>query len=160
MDTEVTKLLTTVILGVTGFGISVYYSKRTQKIANEKMMKELFTEFNQRYNELNNFLVEIEQKYPSLDKLKKAKSADNAEYGELLKQKVIDYFSLCAEEFYWFHHKKRIDPLIWESWHSGMNYWYKIPSIKALWEKEINDNGKESYYIDTKKKKIVEFFKD
>ena len=55
MDTEVTKLLTTVILGATGFGISMYYSNRTQKIANEKMMKELFTEFNQRYNELNNF---------------------------------------------------------------------------------------------------------
>ena len=161
MDTELTKLLTSVILGLTGFGITVYYSRRTQKIANEKMMKELFTEFNKRYSELNNYLVEIEQKYPSLEQLEKAKSGDNTEYGDLLKQKVIDYFSLCAEEFYWFHHKKRIDPLIWESWRSGMSYWYEIPTIKALWKKEVADNGKGSYYIIEKTgKPTVEFFED
>lgn len=160
MDTELTKLLASVILGAIGFGITVYYSRRTQKIANEKLMKELFTEFNSRYNELNNYLVEIEQKYPSLDELLKASKDENPEYGDFLKQKVIDYFSLCAEEFYWFHHKKRIDPLIWRSWHSGMNYWYKIPAIRSLWQKEVKENGKESYYIYTNGKKTAEFFKD
>lgn len=156
MEPEVTKLCTTVILGLIGFGISVYYSKRTQKIANEKMMKELFTEFNKRYDEINKSLVEIEKEYPTSDALDKAKSADNPKYGNFLRQKVIDYFSLCAEEFYWYHYKKRIDRLIWKSWQSGMNYWYKkVPVVKYLWELEVKANGKESYHIDIKQKKIV-----
>lgn len=148
---------TTLILGIIGICITRYYSKHTQKIENEKMMKELFTEFNKRYDEINDHLVEIEQHFKTLAELEKAQSDIHENYGDFLKQKVIDYFSLCAEEFYWFHHKKRIDPIIWESWHSGMNYWYnEVPAIQDLWKKEIEANGKESYYITDE----TEFFVD
>lgn len=143
------SLLATILLGSVGILITIYYSWHTKKLLHEQMLKQLFTEFNARYAELNNSLIEIEKKYPTLEQL------NNAEDGDKLKQKVIDYFSLCAEEFYWFHHKDRIDKIIWKSWQSGMNYWYNhVPSIKALWEAEVRMNGKHSYYIDSDK----EFF--
>lgn len=144
-------LIATIILGSLGVIITAYYSWHTKKIADEQMLKQLFTEFNQRYDKLNNYLVEVEKHYPTLELLNNAGNADE------LKQKVIDYFSLCAEEFYWYHHKKRIEPLIWKSWQSGMNYWYNhVPSIRSLWETEVASNGKQSYYITNK----TEFFID
>jgi hypothetical protein len=136
------SLISTVILGTIGICITYYYSWHTQKLSNEIMSKQLFTEFNNRYDKLNNFLIEIEKQYPTMDQLNKAPNAAE------LKKKVIDYFILCSEEFYWYHHKKRIDNIIWNSWHSGMNYWYNnVPAIKELWEQEVNTNSKASYYI-------------
>lgn len=136
------SIIATVGIGVIGFAITAYYSWHTKKIAHEQMQKQLFSEFNQRYSELNDWLNEIEVSYPTLAELKKAPNAKD------LKQKVIDYFSLCAEEFYWYHHKRRIDSLIWKSWQSGMNYWYqKVPAIRELWLNEVRTNGKHSYYI-------------
>ena len=135
-------LLSTIILGIIGIAITLYYSRHSKKLAHEQMLKQLFTEFNDRYDNLNNYLVEIEKNYPTLELLEKAKNSAE------LKQKVIDYFSLCAEEFFWYHHKGRIDGIIWKSWNAGMNYWYNdVPAIKDLWELEIKANGKASYYI-------------
>ncbi len=144
-------LIATIILGIVGIGITAYYSWHTKKIADEQMLKQLFTEFNQRYNVLNDHLFLIEQEFRTIELL------NQAENSRELKQKVIDYFSLCAEEFFWYYHKKRIDTLIWKSWQSGMNYWYnEVPAIKALWEVDLKANGKESYYITDH----VEFFID
>jgi hypothetical protein len=144
-------LIASIILGLLGVSITIYYSRHTKKIADEQMQKQLFTEFNLRYDVLNNYLSLIEQEFPTIELLEKAQNSKE------LKQKVIDYFSLCAEEFYWYHHKNRIDSLIWKSWQSGMNYWYnEVPSIKALWEEELKSNGKVSYYINSN----VEFFID
>lgn len=135
-------ILATIILGGTGILITAYYSWHTKKLSHEQMLKQLFTEFNQRYRELNDHLKEIEDNYESLMKLNESDKAD------FLKQKVNDYFSLCAEEYFWYHHKNRIDKVIWESWHSGMNYWYQnVPAIKELWQLEIKSNGVKSYYI-------------
>lgn len=134
--------VTTLILGTFGIILTGYYSWHTQKLANEKMQKDLFTEFNKRYDALNEPLTQIEQNYSTLELLNQAKNP------EKLKQKINDYFILCSEEFYWYHHKKRIDPIIWKSWQAGMSYWYnKVPTVKALWKQEILNNGKDSYYI-------------
>lgn len=136
------SLLATIILGAVGVAITLYYSWHSKKLAHEQLQKELFKEFNERYSRLNDFLVTVEREAPTLHELELHNEK------EILKQKVIDYFSLCAEEFYWYHHKERIDQIIWTSWHSGMNYWYKhVPAIKDLWKKEIAANGPESYYI-------------
>jgi len=142
-------LLATIILGSIGIIVTFYYSKHTKKIAHEQLLKQLFTEFNSRYKEINQHLAYIEQNCPKLDELNKSENAT------FLKDKVMDYFSLCAEEFFWHYHKKRIDPLIFNSWQSGMNYWYNnVPAIRSLWELEVKANGKLSYYITNEK----EFF--
>ena len=132
----------TLSLTIIATGITAYYARHTKKIADEQMLKQLFKEFNERYDKLNDTLSEVQTKYSTFDDLNQAPNS-----GEL-KKKVNDYFSLCAEEFYWYKHKKRIDKLLWESWQTGMNYWYNnVPSIKALWDKEVLVSGKRSYYI-------------
>lgn len=144
-------LIATLILGLIGIGVTAYYSWHTKKIAHEQMLKQLFTEFNIRYDELNNSLADIERDFNTIDKF------NNAENVIKLRQKVIAYFILCSEEFFWYYHKKRIDPLIWKSWQAGMNYWYNnVPAIKELWKKEVETTGKQSYYITNK----VEFFNE
>jgi len=136
-------ILATIVLGALGILITGYYSRHTKKISDEQLLKQLFTEFNERYSILNDHLKEVENKYKTLSELEKSKDAD------FLKKNVIDYFSLCAEEYYWYKHKKRIDKLIWVSWQSGMNYWYnKVPAIKDLWNIEVKENGKLTYYIE------------
>jgi len=142
------SIVTTLFLGVIGFLISWFYSSRTHALAHEQMMKQLFTEFNHRYNELNNFLKEIEDDFKESLKVSDEDCLSIKAKKLLLRQKVIDYFILCAEEYYWYHHKRRIDKLIWISWQSGMNYWYqKVPAINELWKEELKASGKSSYYL-------------
>lgn len=142
------SLLSTIILGAVGIIITLWYSIHSKNLAHDQMMKELFADFNRRYSQLNNSLAEIESKYPTIEKLNTAVNSF------ALKQAVQDYFNLCSEEFYWYYHKSRIDKIIWDSWQSGMIYWYNVPAIKDMWENEISLNGKVSYYITGK----TEFF--
>jgi hypothetical protein len=135
------SLVSSIILGSVGLLVTVIYSRHSTKLAHDQMMKELFADFNKRYNLLNNSLHEIETKYDTTEKLDKAPNSF------ALKQSVQDYFNLCAEEFYWYRHKRRIDKIIWDSWQSGMLYWYHVPAIKDMWQSEIAESGKASYYI-------------
>lgn len=142
------SIISSIILGLSALGVSWFYSHRTNKLEGDKMMKELFTEFNQRYDKLNDSLVWIEKEGLSLKDLNKEKY-------KLQRQATIDFFNLCAEEFYW-NQKGRVDPKVWKAWSSGMNYWVnEVSAIRELWESEIASNGKLSYYITGKE----EFFK-
>lgn len=122
-------------------GMNVLFSNRRE---NQKMAKELFVEFNTRYDLLNSKLesfVSGEQK----SKEQKGTRAD-----------VIDYFNLCAEQYHW-KKKKRIDKDIWNSWQAGMNYWYSHETIKSIWKDEVKTrDGELSYYL----KPGESFFKD
>lgn len=133
-----------IILGSVGLVITAFIAWHSAKLSRDQMLKELFAEFNERYAVLNNSLYTIEAKYSTLEKLNAAPDSTT------LKQAVLDYFNLCSEEFFWYHHKKRIDPLIWNSWQSGMRYWYSIPAIRDMWETEVKESGKASYYITDK----------
>jgi hypothetical protein len=132
--------ITTIILGGFGLIITFVFSLFNFKLSKDRMNKELFTEFNSRYNKLNNSLYNIVNKCDTLDSVEK---------DEKLKNDLIDFFNLCAEEYYW-HKKNRIDTLIWESWSVGMNNWYKYPVIQEVWEKEIKEFGCKCYYIKDK----------
>ncbi len=128
------------VLGTIGIILTAYYSWHTKKISHEQMLKQLFKEFNERYDLLNEHLLKIEREYPNYVDFNKNNNIE-------LRQKVIDYFNLCAEEYFWYRHKKRIDKVIWRSWHAGMNYWYRLDTIKKLWKKETENNGRISYYL-------------
>lgn len=112
----------------------------------DRMMKDLFKEFNARYDKINNSLKQIEKKCKNLKEL---------EEHPKLAYKLNDFFNLCAEEYYW-HKKGRIDKDIWEAWSDGMNDWYNdVEVIQKAWEAEIKYRGCKSYYISKKD----EFFK-
>lgn len=138
--------ITSIILGGSGLISTIVFSCATIKRESDKILKNLFTEFNSRYNNLNNELLRIVK--PDTNK-EKIKPEDRAI--------IIDFFNLCAEEYLW-KRKRRIDSKIWRSWQAGMNYWYNHnnPIIRELWDEETHDkNGLISYYIEKKD----EFFK-
>ena len=135
------------ILGVCGLIITYAYNKKNTKLANHKMHKELFTEFNARYDKLNDDLEIICSKNMNIDDFNKLNSGyNNYKYTAT----IIDFFNLCAEEYYWYS-KKRISKRVWKSWEKGMNDIYnKSEVIQALWDNECKNEGYISYYIDKK----------
>jgi len=140
------ELWPSIILGLVGTGITIYYAWHSKKMAHDQMMKELFTEFNKRYDALNEHLEEIKINCKTIDDLK-----DNI----ILKNKLTDFFNLCAEEYFW-HKKKRIDNEVWHAWESGMNDWYnQVKVIQLFWDEEFEKSKGISYYIKSKN----EFFK-
>jgi hypothetical protein len=120
------ELLVSFIGGVTGFTYFLY----RHHLDEAKLFKELFAEFNSRYDILNSHLNRILTR-PSEEPL----SAN--ERGHL-----FSYFNLCAEE-YLFYKAGYIDQLVWESWYRGMDAFFKHPSIQALWDEDCKS---DSYY--------------
>lgn len=110
--------------------LSFVYFIQKQKIEELRLFKELFQEFNVRFDDLNNDLNRIYGKGIDL----KNEEQDI--------QKLYDYFNLCGEE-YLYYQKGYIFPEIWEAWLNGMRYFYKNEKIKDIWDKELESN---SYY--------------
>jgi hypothetical protein len=130
---------TAILIGSVG----IIFSGLQWYLARIKMRKELFTEFNIRYMEMNDKLQEIHYKYKGKQEI------EIVDLSKEYEEKIIEYFNLCAEEYYW---KKRVrfsplDKKIWLSWTNGMKYYFKLPIIQKLWERELNVNGFESYYL-------------
>jgi hypothetical protein len=110
--------------------ISSIYFVEKQKLEQMELFKELFTEFNRRYDDLNERLNQI------LDgDQEKGLSKDQA-------SPLYDYFSLCGEE-YLFYKRGFIYPEVWRAWCNGMKVLGKNKRIRELWLKELRT---ESYY--------------
>ena len=100
-----------------------------QHLNETKLFKELFVEFNRRYDMLKN----------DLNSILFGPSEGVLSAGE--REKLFNYFNLCAEE-YFFYKAGYIDHDVWRSWCRGMNVFFSHPRIQGLWEQE----RKESYY--------------
>lgn len=120
------ELLVSAIVGVAGFTHFLY----RQHLDETKLFKELFTEFNARYDALNDDLNTILFGPPE-----GSLSADEKEH-------LFSYFNLCGEE-YFFYKAGYIDRLVWESWCRGMKVFFKHPRIQALWDQDCKA---DSYY--------------
>lgn len=113
--------------GVFAFAFGV----QKQNLKEIKLFKELFEQFNGRYDEMNDDLNQIYQQPPD-------KALNENEIKTLFK-----YFNLCGEE--WLYAKKGfICEEVWKAWKSGMDYFRKNPRIRDFWDKELSDN--DSYY--------------
>jgi hypothetical protein len=89
---------------------------------------DLFNKFNERYDNLNNDLQDIfKTEAPLTDEQRVF---------------VIDYFNLCAEE-YFFYSRGYIPHDVWHSWRKGMNAFAGNENFKALWKEEMATG---SYY--------------
>lgn len=120
------ELLVPAIGAVGGF---TYFFYR-QHLDETKLFKELFTEFNRRYDALNDDLNKILFR-PCEDPL-----------SDKERECLFKYFNLCAEE-YFFYEAGYIDRLVWESWYRGMGVLLRHPHVKTLWEQDCHAN---SYY--------------
>ena len=108
---------------------SIYFVEK-QKLEQMEIFKQLFTEFNKRYdglNEgLNKIITEDQEKELSRDQI------------DLL----YNYFNLCGEE-YLFYRQGFIYPEVWKAWCNGMMIFVNNKRIRDLWQKEAQT---ESYY--------------
>lgn len=93
-----------------------------------KFMKELLTEFNERYNRINGDLQSALWR--------------EGPFTEQAKLKFIDYFNLCAEEWLFRKTGYIYDP-VWNSWQNGMKQYGKDQRVKDLW---LSERGSDSYY--------------
>jgi hypothetical protein len=113
--------------GLVGGFAAFFY---TQHLQQSRLFKELFTEFNKRYDELNAALNEI------------CDRPTGARLSTEDKRILVDYFNLCAEEFL-FYRAGYIDNDVWRSWTNGMWRYARNKAIRELWESELKEN---SYY--------------
>ncbi|MGQ0722237.1 MAG: hypothetical protein ACT4PE_11810 [Candidatus Eiseniibacteriota bacterium] len=119
-------LIGSVIVAVLGF----CYFAQQQKLSETTLFKDLFTEFNRRYDGLNDRLVEIDGQ------------ADSTKLEGTHRQTIVDYFNLCAEEYLFFS-EGYIHPAAWRSWCAGMLWYFEREPFRALWAEESKTN---SYY--------------
>jgi len=135
------QILSSIITVLGGTLITCIIAWKQHKLNNDNTEKELFKDYNQRYSELNEKLINIIR----FNELNENQELYNA---------AIEFFNLCAEGYYW-KKKGRISGEIWKSWNSNMNSWLRrAPVLCELWESEMIFSGPESYYIKDK----YEFF--
>jgi hypothetical protein len=109
------------------------FSVQKQNLEETKLFKELFEQFNTRYDVLNDELNRI-----YFDKQPAGKPFTDDERETLYK-----YFNLCGEE--WLYAEKGfICAEVWCAWENGMDFFRQNPRIKRLWDEDLKDN--ESYY--------------
>jgi len=120
------NVLFPIVAAVLGF----FYFLQQNHLQTARFCKELVTDFNKRYDTLNNSLQSLLQKDKAV------------EFSKDEKLVFVDYFNLCAEE-HLFHKLGYIYKPIWESWHNGMKQYAKEPRIARIWATEKDTN---SYY--------------
>jgi hypothetical protein len=120
------QLLFSGIVAIAGF---VYFLYR-QHLDETKLFKELFVEFNKRYDVLNDNLNTV------------LFGPREGELTDAEREVLFRYFNLCAEE-YFFYQAGYIDHDVWKSWHTGMATFFAHPRIRKLWD---GDCKADSYY--------------
>lgn len=117
------------VLTVAGGALSFSYFVQKQKLEELRLFKELFKEFNARYDSLQDRLL------PVLCKTEGDLTSD-----ELFV--VNEYFNLCGEE-YLYYRLGYIDPAAWIAWENGMRFYMKNSRIAGFWKK---DSLSDSFY--------------
>jgi len=115
---------------IIGVPFGFLFTIQKQKSEELELFIRLFTQFNHRYDELNEKLNSIRDK-PS------DKTIEDDERNVL-----FQYFNLCGEEYLFFR-QGYIYPEVWEAWHNGMKFFRDNPRIRKLWDKELKS---DSYY--------------
>jgi hypothetical protein len=121
---------TALFLTLAGSVATGSYFVQKQKLEELLLFKQLFTEFNARYDKMNEAVNAI---------------LTNPENSLTLSEKntLNDYFNLCGEEFLFFK-KGYIYPEVWRAWHNGMqDFFNKDDRIREYWDEEKKS---DSYY--------------
>lgn len=123
-----------IALGLLGIVATLYLGALKQRIERDRFFKELFQDFNSRYDHKINDLIN-KLRYDPTWKLKKKE-----------RNIIIDYLNLCSEEYLW-RRKNRIPQEVWESWKAGILENLKIEQIWKIYQEEISTStGAKSFY--------------
>ena len=120
-------------LSLIGAFITLYIGLTQYKLNNDRIFKELFNNFNEKYDKRFSKLIN---------------TISNQKNGFTLSEKqkviIIDYLNLSAEEFLWYK-KGRIPKDVWESWKTGIEKNLSLEQIRDVAENEFT-KYKASYY--------------
>jgi hypothetical protein len=114
---------------IVGALLSLIYFVQKQKLEELRLFRELFKEFNARYNKMN-------------EKLARIVEATETEVSKQERETLIDYFNLCGEE-YLYYERGYIYPVVWKAWLNGMKANISAPRVLRVWQVEKQT---ESYY--------------
>jgi hypothetical protein len=124
-----------ILYAIIGSLISIYFGFLKLFVDYDKVFRELYVSFNEKYSKNFNDLLE------------KLRANDEKEILTLAdKNIIIDYFNLCSEEYLWFK-KRRIPNNVWNAWVSGIIENIRIPKVWNVFKEETNtDSQRISYY--------------
>lgn len=146
------SFLATLSIGLIAIRFTNKFSHKTDQFNKDSIFHQLFRDFNSRYSKVNFSLQELLEKSKD-DSYTLQNLNDDAE----LRDKMMDYFNICAEELYW-KKKGRIPDDVWNAWKIGMDSWYnEIPILQELWKEEISGEGYKSYYLNEGENLFQEF---
>jgi hypothetical protein len=111
-----------------GAVLALCFIVQKQKLEELRLFRDLFTDFNHRYDDMNEELEDVH--------------AGKQMGDSNLRITLVDYFNLCAEE-YLFYKEGFIHTLAWRSWCLGMLYYLKDERVRKIWDDEVR---KDSYY--------------
>jgi cell division protein FtsL len=121
------------LLGLMALVTTIFIGYLNYQHAQDRLFKDLFKEFNERYDKINDYFEEL-----------KSCNEDDSDLTLDRRKIVVDYLNLCAEEYFWFE-KGRIDQRAWESWEAGMKTWAKVPVVQKVFNMEMA-TWTSSYY--------------
>ena len=116
-----------------GVALTFCYFLQKQQLEETRLMKELITDFNRRYGDMDGTLqgtLRTKCVRPALL------------LSPRQQQTLVDYFNLCAEE-YLFYDLGYVEPRVWRAWKNGMKAYAKDKRIQELWK---NEKESKSYY--------------
>lgn len=117
------------LIGTTiGAALGFCYFAQRQKLDELRLFKELFTDFNRRYDEMND----------KLEGIRPIKQLNDPK----LQKTLVDYFNLCAEEYLFFE-EGYIHRAAWRSWCRGRLFYLEEDGIRKVWDNEVSQ---DSYY--------------
>jgi hypothetical protein len=125
------RLSVTIVGGI----LSSIYFVQKQRLEELRLFKERFTEFNSRYDALNEKLNQI------------IGTNQEAELTQDEINTLYDYFNLCGEE-YLYYKQGYVLPEVWEAWLNGMNIFCRDKRIRKLWEEELKTNSYYGFKLD------------
>lgn len=132
-----------VVVACVGGVLSLSFFVQKQKLEELLLFKELFAQFNDRYDKMNEGLNHILNKNSTPTPAKAAEVPWSESDEDIADRNVLfNYFNLCGEE-YLYYRLGYIFPEVWTAWHNGMMIFYENPRIQALWDQELQTG---SYY--------------
>ena len=112
---------------VGGLGAFAFYFHR-RHADDARLVKELLTEFNDRYDKLGGEL--------------QFAISHRGDFEMETQLRFVRYFNLCAEEWLFWKSGYIYEP-VWKAWENGMKQYGRDPRVVVLWRKE---EATDSYY--------------
>lgn len=122
------------LLPIVGGAVSLIYIFQKQQLEEAVLFKELFSEFNDRYESLN-------------DELNRIRVLPQGQWSEEQHAILEEYFNLCSEEYLYFI-KGFIYQEVWDSWVNGMRIYFSVDDIKSKWLADQESNSGYGFNIE------------